>query len=314
LEELVAMRQTLIYSIKILIGAVLVYWLLQQVDRERFFAYFIQLDSLTVGLIIMLSIIGLGIQFLIWRYLLSKNATDFKRKDIFPSFVSGFTFRLMIPGGHAELSKIFLLPGRKRGKALAFALDKSFQAYVKVFMVLLVLPLTFPAYNLYAYGIIVLLILLLFFIPKIRILKEFQETDIGFLPMLPILFIFIAINFIIMAGQYYILLNQVNHISFLDTAHTTVYLWASGVVPISISGLGVREGLAVYFFRLYGIPNAYAIATSLFLFVINQVLPALFGIYYIHKKRQHFKEIRGTFRSTLEIYKSFRNNKTGKMS
>jgi uncharacterized membrane protein YbhN (UPF0104 family) len=314
LEKITGMRQTFIYIIKICIGAALVYWLLQQVDRDKFFDYFRQLDALTFLFISLLSMVGLGIQFLSWRYLISQNATDFNQKDIFPSFVSGFTFRLMIPGGHAELSKIFLLPGRKRGKALAFAIDKSFQAYVKIMMVLVVLPVTFPAYALYAYGFVVLLLLSLFFIPKIKLLKEFQETGTGFLPMLPILLLIFSFNFVVMASQYYILLNQVHHISFLDTAHTSIYLWASGVVPVSISGLGVREGLAVYFFRMHGIPNAYAIATSLFLFVLNQVLPALFGIYYIYKNRRYFREIRRSFHSTLEIYKSFRNNKSGKRS
>jgi hypothetical protein len=306
------MRQTFFYIIKFIIGFALVYWLLLQVDRERFFTYFMQIDFFTMVWIILLSITGLCAQLLGWGYLIQKNALDFNRKDIFPSFIAGFTFRLMIPGGHAELSKIFLLPGRKRGKALAFALEKSFQAYVKIVMVLMVLPLTFPAYGLYAYGLVLLLVLALFFIPKIKLLKEFKETDSGFLQMMPVMLSFFLINFIIMASQYYLLLNQVNDISFLDTTHTVIYLWASGVVPISISGLGIREGLAMFFFRMYGIPNAYAMATSLFLFVLNQVIPAFAGIYYIHKKRANFKEIRRSFHSSLEIYKSFRNNKSRK--
>lgn len=306
------MRQIGFYIIKFLIGAMLVYWLLLQVNRERFIEYFFQLDIRTLSLIILLSLSGLLTQFLTWRYLLQKNAVDYKKKDIFPSFVSGFTFRLMIPGGHAELSKIFLLPGRKRGKAMAFALEKSLQAYIKILLVLVVIPLTFPSYTVYSYALITGMILLLFIIPKIKLLNEFRETSTKFLTMIPVLLILFLLNFIIMGGQYYILLNKVNAISFVDTMHTSVYLWASGVVPISISGLGVREGLAVYFFQRYGIPNAFAMATSLFLFVLNQVFPALFGIYYIQKKRQHFHEIKSTFRSTLEIYKSFRNNKPGK--
>ena len=116
----------------------------------------------------------------------------------------------------------------------------------------------------------------------------------------------------IMAGQYYLLLNKVNDISFLNTVHTVIYLWAAGVIPISISGLGVREGLAVYFFSTHGIPNAYAIATSLFLFVVNQIIPALAGIYYIHQKRAYFKEVKRSFHSTLEMYRSFRNGKLKK--
>jgi hypothetical protein len=84
------------------------------------------------------------------------------------------------------------------------------------------------------------------------------------------------------------------------------------MVPISISGLGVREGLAVYFFRLYDVSPANAVATSLFLFVINTILPALVGTYYIYKKRSHFQEIKKGIKSTKEIIASARQNRKSK--
>ena len=111
-----------------------------------------------------------------------------------------------------------------------------------------------------------------------------------------------------MAIQYFILLNLINTISFIESMHTVIYLWGSGIVPISISGLGVREGLAVYFLKWYGINPAHAVATSLFLFFLNTIIPALIGVFFIYKKRQHLKDMKDTVKSTRSLWKELRNN------
>ena len=112
-----------------------------------------------------------------------------------------------------------------------------------------------------------------------------------------------------MAIQYFILLNLNNSIKFIETMHTVIYLWGSGIVPISISGLGVREGLAVYFLKWYGINPAHAVATSLFLFFLNTIIPALIGIYFIYQKRQHLKDMKDTVKSTRSLWNELKNNK-----
>ena len=122
-------------------------------------------------------------------------------------------------------------------------------------------------------------------------------------------FIFAAAIFAIMGMQYYLLLNEVDSISLSATYHTSVYLWSAGMVPISVSGLGIREGLAVYFFKFYDVSAAHAVATSLFLFTINTIIPALIGVFYIYKHRAYFGEIKDSVKSTREILASFRSNK-----
>jgi hypothetical protein len=91
--------------------------------------------------------------------------------------------------------------------------------------------------------------------------------------------------------------------------HTVVYLWGSGIIPISISGLGVREGLAVYFLKIYGISPAHAVATSLFLFTINTVTPAMIGVYHIYKKRSFLKDMKDTVKSTRSFWQELKNSK-----
>ena len=302
-------KNKLIYLLKFSIGIILIIWILSHVDRQKVLDYFLSLDLFTLFLILVLSVITITVQFLRWRYLVTSNSVSFEYKDIIPSFFAGYSFRLMIPGGHAEISKIFLLPGKKRGKAIAVGMEKFFQTYIKLVMIFVALSFSFPNYNIYFYPSIGILILLLFFLPKIKWLKKLQEKEVNNLVVFGNTLFYSLIIFFIMVIQYFILLNLVNSIQFTETMHTVVYLWGSGIVPISISGLGVREGLAVYFLNFYGIYPAHAVATSLFLFFLNTIIPALIGVYFIYQKRQHLKDMKDTLKSTRSLWNELKNNK-----
>ena len=147
------------------------------------------------------------------------------------------------------------------------------------------------------------------FIPKFSMLKSLYEKPVNYNRIFFWSVVFSAGVYAVMVLQYHILLVSSFPISFSSTAYTVVFLWSAGVIPISISGLGVREGLAVYFFNLYGVPGAYAVATSLFLFVLNAIIPALIGLYYIYHKRKHLKDAKSTWQSSRELWKSLRKNK-----
>jgi hypothetical protein len=304
-------KQKMIYVVQIGIGLALVVWILLQIDRQQFVEYFKNLSFGSLIIILLLSAIGLYVQFKRWKYLVERYSVHFNFSDLLPSFFAGYTFRLLIPGGHAEFSKIFLLPGKKRGKVLAFGMEKFAQALIKILALLIVLPLTFPDYKVYSLFMIVLLIIGYFLFPRIPILKNLQEKDVNYHRVIGMNILFAFWIFIIMGLQYYLLLNQVDMISLSATYHTSVYLWSAGMVPISVSGLGVREGLAVYFFKFYGISAAHAVATSLFLFTINTIAPALIGAFYIYKNRSYFGEMKNSLKSTREIIASIRSNKKG---
>jgi len=151
--------------------------------------------------------------------------------------------------------------------------------------------------------------ILYIFFPRLPILKNLQEKEVKNYRIFAKTVVYSLGIFTLMSLEYYVLLNQVNSISLLATLHTVIYLWGAGVLPISISGLGVREGLAVYFLGMYNIPAAHAIATSLFLFSFNTVVPAMVGIYFIYKRRAYFKEVKHSVKSSKEILNHIRNNK-----
>jgi uncharacterized membrane protein YbhN (UPF0104 family) len=53
-------------------------------------------------------------------------------------------------------------------------------------------------------------------------------------------------------------------------------------VPITIGGLGIREGAAVLFFSQFAVQGSSALGAALLLFAINILIPGLCGLAFIH--------------------------------
>jgi uncharacterized membrane protein YbhN (UPF0104 family) len=95
--------------------------------------------------------------------------------------------------------------------------------------------------------------------------------------MLAISFLFYACFLI----QYALLVSAFsNHFDFLQ------YLWAANLImfaktiipPISFGELGIREGASVYFLTQMGETASVGFNASIFLFIINLLIPALIGV------------------------------------
>jgi uncharacterized membrane protein YbhN (UPF0104 family) len=59
------------------------------------------------------------------------------------------------------------------------------------------------------------------------------------------------------------------------------------MIPITFSGLGLREGVFIYFYNLVGVASEKALIASLLTFLIQIILTAIIGCFLllIDKKR-----------------------------
>ncbi len=293
------LKQKFAFALKYIIGFVLLFWILARVDRQQMVQALLQLKTATLILFLLLAALNLFNQFLRWKYLIEQQSNDFQSKDLIPSFFTGFTFRLLLPGGHAEISKIFMLPGKKSGKVVAFAIEKFFQTYVKTLLVLVGLPFIFPQIKWLFWALVLILLFIYPFLPyiwKLKFFKRFQEKEgnshkIFFRALLHSLGVFICLIL-----QYFLLLNDVHAITLNQTVLAVIYIWGAGLIPVSISGLGVRENIAAYILPQYGIAPSAAVALSLLIFFTNAIVPALIGIYFIQKRQHHFKDAQKTLK------------------
>ena len=70
------------------------------------------------------------------------------------------------------------------------------------------------------------------------------------------------------------------------------YIWAGNLVmfaktiipPISLGELGIREGASVFFLHMFGEVNSVGFNSSIFLFLINMLIPSVIGLFLLLKK------------------------------
>jgi len=282
-------------------------------------ATFLNLTFSDILIVLIVAFINLVIQFRLWKFLVESHSQHFDFKDLLPSFFAGFSFRLIIPGGHAEVTKVFLLRGKKRGKVIAFGIEKFFQTFLKVVLVLLTIPLVFPEYQIVLNSIAALIILgflLLPFVLKKERFSKYQEKDVSYVRIFLLSLAHAIPIFLCIALQYFYLLSLSHEISFFQVMIVTVFVWGSGVIPISVSGLGVRENLAAFFLGQFSVSGASAVAVSLFVFFINAIIPAVIGVFVIMKRRHDLKdagtEIRKITKSVYEKSKQRLNGRQNK--
>ncbi len=290
-------KEYAVFTLKYLIGLSLLGWILWRFDYRKILTTIAHFSVVDLGAVLLISILSLTLQYKRWRYLIGSHSTDFNRSDLIPAFFSGFAFRLLIPGGHAEITKIFLLPGKKSGKVVAFGIEKYFEAYFKLTLVFFALPAVLPKLRVWLYAAGVLAAALFFVLPvllRLNIVNRFKEKEVDYTRVFRVVLLYSGSLFVTLTAQYFILLNAVQPLPLPTVLETVIFIWGAGLIPISVSGLGVRENLAAYFLALFAFPASAAVGVSLFIFFINVILPAVVGVVYIIRRRTHLSQARDT--------------------
>lgn len=120
-----------------------------------------------------------------------------------------------------------------------------------------------------------------YFLDKLKELKNLDRTY--FVKMLITSFLFYFCFLI----QYALLVAAFSHHFYLVD-----YLWAGNLImfaktiipPISLGELGIREGASVYFIGRLGESASVGFNASIFLFLINVLLPSIIGLLLLMKK------------------------------
>ncbi|MBN2424171.1 MAG: flippase-like domain-containing protein [Calditrichaceae bacterium] len=307
------MKEKIVFILKYVFGFGLLIWLFTRFDTVEIFAVMISFDWYIIGMLLVLVFLNIYMQFYRWQYLVSSHSTDYQVKDLLPSFFAGFALRMMIPGGYAEVSKVLLMPGKKRGKVVAFGLEKYFETYIKLMLVLFALPFVIKSYSRYFWILTILGVAAYFAFPRLlrtKYLIKLQEKDIKYHGLFFKTLLFTILIFSLLMAQYALLLNNLGHLELNKTIVAVIFIWGGGLIPVTVSGVGVRENLAVYFLGQYGIPAETAVGVSLLIFFLNALVPAAIGMVFIIRKRKELKTAGSDFRqATKKILTQFNENR-----
>jgi len=86
-------------------------------------------------------------------------------------------------------------------------------------------------------------------------------------------------------ASFFFLLRAFFPTEFSTTLATYPYIVLAGDLPVSFSGVGVREGAAALLLSPYAVPTTAAVDASLLWFVFGMLLPAALGVCWLVAER-----------------------------
>jgi uncharacterized membrane protein YbhN (UPF0104 family) len=297
-----------ILAILRIIGApallVIIMW---RVDLGEMIAAFGRIRILPFAGAAILIAVNFALQIIKWRYLLSP-AVRVTRADLIRSLMGGYAFVLATPGRVGEFSRALFIPGESRLKIMGLvAVDKLTTFSIILLASSLSLALWRPEpFFLLPLGALGLFILLAFqprflvmaarklspLLPwrdKIALFLEGIQTLSG--RRILVLLLLSLLLFLVYSVQFYLLLSAFEAVGKRVMIICFPLVTLINSVPITIGGLGIREGAAVLLFTQFGVQGSSALGAALLLFAINILIPGLCGLAFIHQIGSHAKPL-----------------------
>jgi len=278
------------YALKLILSVLITWLVFRKINLSEVWEGITAIPPGIALLILLISLIRHYLQYQNWWLALQMNPGFVaKRRDIQCSYLIGNFLRFLLPGGHGTFGKVFFI---KNSSKTATAVAVTSERVAQTWSVFLFAALGASYYYLQWYAVYKLLLLglilafpLLFCIP-VRLHPAFSEVREGYKRDLPImLLIQICTNLLTML-QYWLLLGVMLRISYPETVLRMSLVQFSDTIPITISGLGLREGFAVHFLEDAGVSAKQAVTATLGLFVSQDIIPGLVGLpfFLMHKK------------------------------
>lgn len=274
------------FFLKLLCSAILIYFIFTKISFKETFHYISSLSGTVIFLIIITTLIKFYLQMWNWEILLGIDPkVNYTKSSIFKTHVLGLLFKLIVPGGQGSFGKIIYLKQlTKKSAFFIILLEKLFQSWI--FFTAGALSAFFYFKSLKV--IYLLIFIISFIIPSILpiIIKsatseyKWKRYKKRLLPLVLSQFVYLLLTFY----QYYLILEIFSDISFINTMISISLVLASTLLPISYSGLGIRESVSVLVLRGYHISPEIAVACSLMIFIFNSVIPALPGLFFLFRK------------------------------
>jgi uncharacterized membrane protein YbhN (UPF0104 family) len=301
--------------LKIVIAGGLLTYLVFKVDVAEIMGALRNANITLILITALLAFLNIYLQFLKWKITCSYILNEKNNKKILLSLFYGFSGGVFTP---ARIGEYFGRAAAFKDKslikvAIATFIDKIFPLMAVAGFGSLASILFIHYYyhvSVFLTGLLFILIFVLFYIaytialdprfwnsvlfnrisksPRLKkifdnllILKEldrFYTTQM----------VFISIAFYTCFILQYALLTAAfsGHFNFIH------YIWAGNLVmfaktiipPISLGELGIREGASVFFLHMFGEVQSVGFNSSIFLFLINMLIPSVIGLFLLLKK------------------------------
>jgi len=312
---------------KILISILLLIFLLYIAGIQNIFDVIITLDPYLITVALLITVVSMVFRFIRWKIILDACGIRVPFSDITKIFMIGFFFGTITPSKIGNLVKFHYLKKYykvRTGIGLSVSLlDRAFDliiiGIISIVGIFLVFSSLESIYSVIISFVIIAAILfgifnekifkkiISFGLTKMKPFKKFvtksgeinikDSTDSLYEPFMRLksvknftstsitsllvwLTVGIQITVVLYAMGYQV-----------DLFYTTVFICIAtlvGLLPITASGFGVREGVFAFLLSTVGLPLEVGVLASLITFILGQLPPALvgLGIYLIYKKKE----------------------------
>jgi uncharacterized protein (TIRG00374 family) len=303
-------KRRLLFLSKIILAVIVLLWVISKVHVEMILKSLREPASPAMIVFACLLLVpNVTLQWFRWHFLLRQLKPGASVQESLISLFGGLTVGLVTPGRIGEFGRTLFLSQVNHIKALGLVFIDKF--YASVIMILfgvwgvisflgsqigyhryLMAPLIGLGLVLTVVGLILMLrpVYVRSFFYHISLIFPFRDKMKSFidgLDLFPgnrtIYFILLSVSvYCIYIIQFSLLALAFENLSLntLFTA-TTSTLFTKIVLPVSIGDLGIREGAAIYFFRHFGAQKVTAFNSAFLLFMINVMVPAIIGLFYI---------------------------------
>ncbi len=284
-------KSRIFYVIKIAITLTILYFIFHKIDFKQLGKAILAIDSKTLLLLLITTGSKLFIEVYNWsRYLKVNPDYELTWKDIFRSHMIGHSLRFLIPGGHAVVGKMYFVNNSKKLSFLSVGMEKFFQIWINLVFAAFASIFYFREQTILLTIIVFLIILflpfLLYYTRHLSRKKNWEKYFLSYRKIIPRIAILQGCYMAITIFQYFLLLNVFKAFHIFSAIISIPLILFANIIPITYAGLGLREKFAMEILAKYDISVEIAVATSLVIFLLNSVLPAIIGVVCLLKNRK----------------------------
>jgi len=288
-------KNRIFFFLKIGLSALILFFIFKKIDFSGVVHNITSYSFVTVAAVLFFALVKHVTQYYNWKKFLQINP-EYKtsESDIIKSYLIGLALRFVMPGGLATFGKVYYVKNTsKKNTALSIALEKVFGTWIIWFFAGWASIFYFNEYSIVLRVSIASLltlfpIVLYFVVSKVKKLQPYQQTyKQNAIKVVLSQLIYETSTFF----QYWLFINTFISISLFKTAYSTALILFSNTIPITFSGIGLREVFAINVLAKYGISSEIAVAAAFSIFIFNDFIPSILGVYFIFKNKQNSKQI-----------------------
>lgn len=288
-------KNLLINLFKILVTVYLFYFIFRKVPFDAILISFANLRLRYLGIAFILGLIFTLAKILKWHLLLKDLIPDISFRSSIDGYLSGMSLGIITPGRIGEVGRIAEIPKENRIAGIGLVLwDKIFDLSIVIFLSLWGIWYFINPIASIILGLLLVILLFVLFntkylniLLKFPIIKRYPQLLEGlnhlkkrtiFIGLLITLFSYIIVLF-----EALFLVRAFSHTLGKGIFISYPLVMLANLIPITVGGLGVREGTAVLLLGRFGLPEELAFNSAFLIFLINTAFPALCGLFPMNR-------------------------------